>query len=52
MPKGQEGEVKRLFLFQKFPEDFIDVFSMANIMDLDYMVFVVYFVNDPEPPHA
>jgi len=32
----------------QFPEKFIYIFSMADIMDLDYLLIVVDFVNDLE----
>lgn len=42
---------QRLFFFKKILEDFIDVFSMTNVMDVDDMVLVVNFINNPKPSH-
>jgi hypothetical protein len=51
--RGQktEGGGQRLFFFKKILEDFIDVFSMTNVMDMDDMVLVVNFINNPKPSH-
>jgi hypothetical protein len=43
---------QRLFFLKKIPQDFIDVFSMTNVMDLDDMVLVVNFINNPKPSHS
>ena len=48
---ARRRRVERLFFLKKFLEDFIDVFSMTNVMDLDDMVLVVNFINNPKPSH-
>jgi len=64
IPPGLDGEAKteirgqmtedgrqRSFFLKKILEDFIDVFSMTNVMDLDDMVLMVNFMNNPKPSH-
>ena len=51
--RGREsGDRKRLFLLKEIPENFIDVFSMTNVMDPDHMVLVANFINNPKPSHS
>ena len=44
-------EMKKSFFGYEFLEDLINVFPMTNIMDLDDMVLVVDFINDPKSFH-
>ena len=48
----ESSGMEKLFPGQDFPEDFINVFTMANIMEPDNMVLVVDFINDPKSFHT
>jgi len=43
--------MKKSFFGYEFLEDLINVFPMTNVMDLDDMVLVVSFINNPKPFH-
>lgn len=44
--------MKKSFFGYEFLEELINVLPMTNIMDLDDMVLVVDFINDPKSFHS